>query len=148
MANQIPDRKTIGIPADFVLARHEIEQFRDSAEEQAQASQQSADDSAESAAQSLVYASAAHESANEAKGWSMLQAQAVEFGPDEPSAIRRFDGMTWLKTNETAHEIVKVRRWDHSKAGVAVIPGATVLPAEDLFPDDTGEWTDFTFNLN
>lgn len=148
MPNQIPDKKTVGIPADFVKARHETEQFRDSAQEQALASKASAEDSATYAAQSLAHAGDAHESAIEAKGWSMLQARAVEFGPDEPSPARRFDGMTWLKTDETEKQIVKVRRWDHGKAGVAVLPAADLFPAQDLLPDDMGEWTDFTLNVS
>lgn len=148
MPGQFPDKRTPGVPSDIARYRTETEQFYLRAENAKVGAEEAADDSAASAALSGQHADEAQEYAQQAKDWSELHAQGVHFGPDEPGYDKKFDGQLWLKTNESAATIIKIRRWDADAVGQGLFPSASLYPDSSLYPNDKGEWKDFTLNLS
>ena len=147
MAEQVVDKKSVGIPSDIPLVRHQTELFMIRAEGYASSAEQSSLDAADSETQAAEHAELSNHWANVAKGWSERYSQGIHFGPDEPSYEQRYDGMLWLMTDESKHEIIKIRRWDAASYGVGLYLSDELFLSDSLYPQDRGEWTDFTINL-
>lgn len=151
MADQIIDRKTVGLMPDVEVARDLTEGYRDTAE-QYMAAAQSYMDSAGRIRDGTAairdsasgYASSARDSAAEAKKWAhtanllgVLQAR-----PDEPARDLRLDGMLWLVTDESAKTVTGIRRWDATDAGQGAFPSDALYPSDSTYPCDRGSWTE------
>lgn len=147
MPGQFPDKKTAGIPPDLVQVRHDTEGYMIQAGNSAMSADESAQRSAESAAQSAQHADEAQQYAEDAKGWSERNSQGIHFGPSEPAEDKRFDGMLWLKTNEANQTITQVNRYDASKAGSGLFLSESLFVSDELYLNDSGAWTPFTFDL-
>lgn len=143
MADQVIDRKEIGIPSDIDLVRHDVAIMRDEAGESKDAASASEEAAAASEAAALGHASDSRQAAHEAAYWATLHNQGIHFGPDEPED--KWDGMTWLFTNEVTRKIQSFRRWDAALAGSALWPSATTFPGNSTYPQDRGAWTDFSY---
>lgn len=143
MADQIKDRKTFFIPQDIDLIRHDVSLMRDEARASRDAAATSASRAASSEAAAQAHASDARQAATEAAEWATLHNQGIHFGPDEPET--RWDGMTWIMTDEAARKIKSFRRWDAALAGKALWPSAATFPGATVFPTDRGAWTDFSY---
>lgn len=57
--------------------------------------------------------------------------------------FEKVDGSIWLESDEDAQTVKAIKRWDAHKAGSALWPSDGLFPGEDVFPEDTGEWTEF-----
>lgn len=147
MAEQVVDKKTVGIPSDIPLVRHQTELFAIRAEGYANSAEQSSLRASESATQSAEHAELSNHWANVAKGWSERYSQGIHFGPTEPPYDQRYDGMLWLMTDESSREIIKIRRWDASSYGVGLYLSDELFLSDSLYLQDRGEWTDFSINL-
>lgn len=143
MPDNVIDRREVGIPHPVVVARHETEQMRDEARGSAEAAAASAGRAASSEAAAQAHASDARQAATEAAEWATLHNQGIHFGPEEPET--RWDGMTWIMTDEAARKIKSFRRWDAALAGKALWPSAATFPGPSVFPTDRGAWTDFSY---
>lgn len=143
MADQVIDRKEIGIPTDIELVRHQISLIRDEVVESRDKAAASEIAAAGSEAAAMRHASDARQAAQEAAYWATMRNQGLHFGPDEPKD--KWDGMTWLYTNEETRKIQSFRRWDADLAGAALWPSATTFPGDATFPKDRGAWTDFSY---
>lgn len=147
MPGQYPDKKTVGIPPDLVIVRHDTEMFMIRSENAAYEAEGFKNEAANSAAESEGYADEAHQYAEEAKEWSERETQGVHFGPSEPDVDTRYDGMLWLQTNESAHTITAVKRFDASAAGSGLFLSNDLYLSDELYLNDSGAWTSFTFDL-
>lgn len=147
MAEQVVDKKTVGIPSDIPLVRHQTELFAIRAEGHANAAEQSSLRAADSATKSAEHAEESNFWANVAKGWSERYSQGIHFGPNEPPYEQRYDGMLWLMTDESKHEIIKIRRWDSGSYGAGLYLSDELFLSDSLYLHDRGEWTDFKINL-
>lgn len=142
MADQVQDRRTIGIPSDVEIVRHDVESFKDAAGSFAEQARDASANAAMSEEQARAHAASARESAQEAADWATIHNQGIHFGPTEPDI--KWEGMTWLMTDEADRRIVSFRRWDSMLAGSALFPSPQVYPSESVFPAERGAWTDFT----
>lgn len=142
MSDQVLDRREIGIPADVELIRHETELMADSARGSMEEAAFRAEAAEASRAAAAAHAADARDAAAEAQMWASLHNQGVHFGPGEPEA--KWDGMTWLRTDEEARKILSFRRWDAMADGSALFPSNSLFPSDSLIPADRGVWTDFT----
>ena len=138
MADQIIDRKTVGIPTDVDVVRNEVEIMRDEAavsETHAQAS-----------------ALAAQQSEAKAYNWALVAETIVEsqtgihFAEDEPPIIARTNGMAWFVADMTNKVVTTLKRWDSTQAGDAVFPGSSTYPDDDVYPSPMGAWDTFTID--
>lgn len=143
MADQVIDRKETGIPTDVDLVRHDVNIMRAEARTSMEASAASEANAAASEAAAMSHASDSRQAAQEAAYWATLHNQGIHFGPDEPED--KWDGMTWLFTDEVTRKIQSFRRWDALLAGSALWPSATTFPGNSTFPQDRGAWTDFSY---
>lgn len=142
MSDQVIDRREVGIPADVELIRHETEQMADDARRSMDASAAHASAADASRAAAATHAAEARDSAAEAERWANMHNQGVHFGPGEPPM--KWDGMTWILTDEEAGRIRLFRRWDAMASGSALFPSDSLFPLDSLIPADRGAWTDFT----
>lgn len=147
MPGQYPDKKTVGIPPDLVLTRHDTELFMLRAENAAFEAEGFKGEAAASADESESWADKAQQYAAEAEAWSELHSQGVHFAPTEPDVDKRYDGMLWLQTNESAHTITAVKRFDASSAGSGTYLSDDLYLSDELYLNDSGAWTSFTFDL-
>ena len=148
MPGQFPDKKIPGVPPEVARYRAETEQFYLRAANAKEGAEEAAGEAAASASLSGQHAAESQEYAQQARDWSELHAQGVHFGPDEPAYDKKYDGQLWLKTNEQAATITKIRRWDADAAGQGLFPSASLYPGSSLYPNDKGEWKDFALNLS
>lgn len=141
--DQIVDRRTVGIPHDIVATRHEVEGMRDAAADSAEESESSANAAAKSEKNAASQAHDALSYAKESEKWATIHNMGITFGPDEPE--EKFNGMTWMFTDESARKILSFRRWDAALAGSALWPSGETFPGTSTFPQDRGAWTEFSY---
>ena len=138
MADQIIDRKTVGIPTDVDVVRNEIEIMKDDAE----ASETSARASAH----------AAQQSEEKAYNWASIAQTLVEsqtgihFADTEPPILARTNGMAWLVADMTNKVVTDLKRWDATQAGDAPFPDDDTWPGDALYPSPMGAWDVFTID--
>ena len=151
MADQIVDKRSVGIPPDVVLARHQTLGFRDEAEAHARDSAASATDSATYAQHAAAHASNASTSARDAAAsateaamWAEVASMRTLLRPTEPPA--KLDGMVWMRTDEQAGTIVAINRWDADLPGSGLFPSAATYPGGGLYPTERGAWTAFAIS--
>jgi hypothetical protein len=138
MADQVVDKRTIGIPADIEVVRNDVEEMRDTAESHM-------DDAQASAA--AAQASEAAAKGYEEKAKTLVEEQTgIVFRPDEPAVDSRTDGMLWMVANQTAKKITAFKRWDTTQVGNAHFPSQTTYPSETLYPAPMGAWDDYTLS--
>lgn len=140
--DQIIDKKTIGIPSDIEYIRHETEQFMNRTRDYSDEAANYAKDASDSAYRAAVSETNAWTAASEASYWATLHNQGIHFGPAEPQD--KWDGMTWLQTNESTRTITAFKRWDFHLSGNGVFPSNTLYPSDELYPNDQGDWTPFS----
>lgn len=140
MADQIIDRKTVGIPADVDVVRNEVEVMKNDAE------------SSETHAQASALA--AQQSESRAYNWASIAQTLVEsqtgihFSDTEPPIIARTNGMAWLVADMQNSEVTALKRWDATQAGDAPFPSSSTWPGSSLYPSPMGVWVDFTIDSN
>lgn len=134
MADQIVDKKSIGIPEDIAVIRGEVEELRD----QTVASSR---DAANSEALARKHASDAREAAEESRAWAEVRHLGVHFSDRPPEEV--VDGMTWFVTDEDQERIVAIRRYDASSKRWCVFPSDETYPSDSLYPREVGEWVSF-----
>ena len=138
MADQIIDRKTVGIPTDVDVVRNEVEVMKNEA--------------AESEVHAQASAVAAQQSEAKAYNWAMVAETLVEsqtgihFAPDEPPIIARTNGMAWFVADMDNKVVTTLKRWDSTQAGDAVFPSSTTWPDSTLYPSPMGAWGVFTID--
>lgn len=138
MADQIIDRKTVGIPADVDVVRNEVEGFKDEAESSKTSAQASAVAAQQSEAKAYNWASIAQ---------TLVESQTgIHFSDMEPPIIARTNGMAWLVADMQNSEVTALKRWDATQAGDAPFPGSTTYPGSSLYPSPMGVWTSFTID--
>lgn len=138
MADQIIDRKTVGIPADVDVVRNEVEVMRNDASASKTASQASALAAQQSEARAYSWASIAQ---------TLVESQTgIHFADTEPPIIARTNGMAWLVANMTTKNVTALKRWDATQAGDAPFPGSTTYPESSLYPSPMGVWDSFTID--
>lgn len=134
MTDQIFDKKSVGIPEDFVFVRAEIEMMRD----EARADSLSA---ANSASQAKQHASDARDAAEESRKWAEVRHLGVHFSDRPPEEV--VDGMTWLETDEDAEQVIAIKRYDADSTRHCVFPSEETFPSDVLIPREVGEWQEF-----
>ena len=138
MADQIIDRKTVGIPTDVDVVRNEIEGFKDEAESSKTSAQASA--------------VAAQQSEEKAYNWASIAQTLVEsqtgihFADTEPPIIARTNGMAWLVADMANKVVTNLKRWDATQAGDAPFPSSSTWPGSSLYPSPMGAWDTFTID--
>ena len=138
MADQILDRKTVGIPTDVDIVRNEVEGMRDAAQASKTAAQASAVAAEHSEARAYSWAQIAE---------TLVESQTgIHFSPDEPPIIARTNGMAWLVADMTNKEVTELKRWDATQAGDAPFPSASTWPGSSLYPSPMGAWGNFTIS--
>ncbi len=134
MADQIFDKRTVGIPEDFVFVRAEIERLHD----ETIISEKSAENSARQAGQN---ASDARDAAEESRMWAEVRHLGVHFSDKPPE--KPVDGMTWFVTDETNRIIKEIRRYDAETLQWCVFCSEETYVSESLYPRERGEWLRF-----
>lgn len=138
MADQIIDRKTVGIPADVDVVRNEVEGFKDEAESSKTSAQASAVAAQQSEAKAYSWASIAQ---------TLVESQTgIHFADTEPPIIARTNGMAWLVADMTDHVVTDLKRWDATLVGDAHYPGSSTWPGSSIYPSPAGAWVDFTID--
>ena len=138
MADQIIDRKTVGIPADVDVVRNDVEVFKNEAEASKTAAQYSA--------------VAAQQSEEKAYNWASIAQTLVEsqtgihFADTEPPILVRTNGMAWFVADMTNKVVTSLKRWDSTKAGDAPFPDDDTWPGDSLYPSPMGAWDAFTID--
>lgn len=140
MADQIVDRKTVGIPADVEVVRNDVENMMDETEASKDAARAS-----ELAAQQ--FESRAYNWASIAQ--TLVESQTgIHFSDTEPPIIARTNGMAWLVANMTSKSVTALKRWDATQGGDAPFPAEDLFPDDDVFPSPMGVWETFTISSN
>ena len=134
MTDQIFDKKSVGIPEDFVFVRAEIEQMRDETRLDSLSA-------AASAAQAKQHASDARDCADESRKWAEVRHLGVHFSDHPPEEV--VDGMTWLETDEEAEQVVAIKRYGSTSTRNCVFPSEDTYPSDALLPRQVGEWQEF-----
>lgn len=134
MADQVIDKKSVGIPEDFVFVRSEIERLHDETIE----SEKSASESASRAKES---ADDAREAAEESRMWAEVRHLGVHFSDKPPKKV--VDGRTWLVTDEEKQIVKQIRRYDAETMQWCVFCSETTYVSETLYPRERGEWKHF-----
>lgn len=134
MADQIYDKKTVGIPEDVVVVKGQVEEMRDTAEAYKNAA-------AASANQSQAYAAEARDWATESEKWALVRNLGVSMQTAPPDF--KVDGMVWFKTDEEKRQIVSINRYDATSREKTVFPSKRTFPSKNLYPRTIGEWTAF-----
>ena len=138
MADQIIDRKTVGIPTDVDVVRNEVDVMKNDA-----AASKTAAQASERAAQ---------QSEEKAYNWASIAETLVEsqtgihFSPDEPPIISRTNGMAWFVADMTNKVVTSLKRWDATQAGDAPFPDDDTWPGSALYPSPMGAWDAFTID--
>ncbi len=135
MADQICDKRSVGIPEDIVIVRAEIEELHD----ETVASSRSAH---ESEVLAQLHASDARDAAEESRAWAEVRHLGVHFSDTPPDEV--VDGMTWFMTNEETSQITAIRRYDSSSMKQCIFPTLTTYPSSTLYMHEVGEWQDFS----
>lgn len=138
---QIVDKRTVGIPPDIVVARNEVEDMRDETRAFRNGAKESMEKAAASADVAAAQATDAHQSAMEAANWATLHNQGISFSQDEPAI--KWDGMTWIQTNDADSTIVAFKRWQQDDRGHGIVPSASLLPSKTMRPRNRGAWREF-----
>lgn len=134
MADQVFDKKSVGIPEDFVFVRSEIERLHGETVENSKSASESASRAKESADD-------AKEAAEESRMWAEVRHLGVHFSDKPPE--KPVDGMTWFVTNETDQTIVEIRRYDAETMQWCVFASEETYASESLYPRERGEWIGF-----
>ena len=138
MADQIVDRKTVGIPADISVVRNEVEVMKNDAEASETAAQASAVSAQLSEARAYNWAQIAE---------TLVESQTgIHFSDMEPPIIARTNGMAWLVADMDNNEVTNLKRWDATQAGDAPFPSSSTWPGSSLYPSPAGAWVDFTID--
>lgn len=138
MADQIVDRKTVGIPADVSVVRNEVEVMKNAAASSETHAQTSAVAAQQSEAKAYSWASIAQ---------TLVESQTgIHFADTEPPILARTNGMAWLVADMQNHEVTALKRWDATLAGNAIYPGSSTYPGSSLYPSPAGDWVTFTID--
>lgn len=138
MADQIIDRKTVGIPTDVDVVRNEVEVMKN--------------DAAASKTAAQASARAAQQSEEKAYNWASIAETIVEsqtgihFADTEPPIIARTNGMAWFVADMTNKVVTSLKRWDATQAGDAPFPDDDTWPGSALYPSPMGAWDAFTID--
>ena len=146
MADQIVDKRSVGIPPDVVLARHQTLLFRNEAESYASDAEASAAEAATYERRAASHASDSAASAAEAAMWAEAASMRTLMRPTEPPA--KLDGMVWMRTDEQSKTIVAISRWDADLPGSGLFPGDATFPSDEVFPAERGAWTGFAISAD
>lgn len=141
MADQIVDKRTVGIPPDILDVREDVEARATEAEAAAVTAQGYSRSAAMSAEAADASESAAATYAAQSAAWAVVRNQGLHFGEEEPPT--KIDGMLWIKTDESVGTIVAFERWDAASAGAGLFPSEATWPSEDTWPEDQGDWKSF-----
>ena len=138
MADQIVDRKTVGIPTDVDVVRNEVEVMKNAAAASETAAQASAVAAEHSEARAYSWAQIAE---------TLVESQTgIHFAADEPPIIARTNGMAWFVADMANHVVTDLKRWDATQAGDAPFPSSTTWPGSSLYPSPMGVWESFTID--
>lgn len=138
MADQIIDKKTVGIPADITVVRNEVEVMKNAAADSATSSQASAVAAQQSEAKAYNWASIAE---------TIVESQTgIHFADTEPPILARTNGMAWFVADMTNKVVTTLKRWDATQAGDAPFPADDLFPGDDVFPSPAGAWDVFTID--
>jgi len=136
MADQVVDKRTIGIPADIEVVRNDVEEMRNTAESHM--------DDAASSAKSAQASEAAAKSWEEKAQVLVSKQTGIVFSANEPAIDSRTDGMLWMVADTSTKKVTALKRWDTTQVGDAHYPSDTTYPSDTLYPAPQGAWDSYT----
>lgn len=146
MADQIVDKRTVGIPSDIELVRHETEGFMTSASESASRAQDERYSAQISASEAAGSAEFAHTEAERAK--ELVEAKHRGISIDHTAPPQPSDGQVWFESDAGETQITGVHRWDAGAAGSALWPSTSLYPSQSLYPQGQGEWHSYKLSTD
>lgn len=132
MADQIVDKRTVGIPPDILDVRQDTQGYRDDAQASEEEAAQSATNAAKSEASAALSASTA--------ATLVAAVNGLRVGPEEPELHSRTEHMLWLETSSDLATVSVLRVWDAGAAGAALWPGESTYPGDSAWPMIEGTW--------